>query len=125
MLISNPTLKKKIKNRKSYYFVCCGNINGNLVADTYFLCDRTAAYDEFYQKHGIYPSFLDGPFYRKIEKNRKEVNRQSVKLTGKIIDVSYKDKKIKAMLLSDPENYVLLIGNVKNNIVHISEIKKL
>lgn len=128
MLIQKPISEKKKRNKK-YYFTCCATINDKLIAETYFSYDRDCVYQEFYQKYNIYPTFLDGPFYRKIEKNKKEINRQTIKLSSKIIDAIYKEQKVKAILLNYPENYALLIGNIKNNttknnIVHISEINK-
>ena len=122
------------KNKKSYYYTCCSVIEGNLVAETYFIPSREEAYNMFEQKHGIKPTFMDGPFYRKLEKNKKKVKTNNVQLTNKIISGLYKGFSVKAVLLKEPENYAYIIFidckdksiNIKeNNIVHVSELKEI
>lgn len=123
----------KTKNRKKYFFTCAAIINQNLVAETYFIESREDAYREYEIKHGICPQFLDGPFYRKLEKNKREVQKNNIKLTNKIVRGMYKDYVVKGVVLKEPKDYIYLIfvdnkdknTNVINgsNIVHVSEIK--
>jgi len=114
---------------KKYYFTCCSIIEGSLRAETYFTENRDNAYALYKDKWGEFPSFLDGPFYRKIEKNRKPIQNKEIKLGNKIIKGIWKDKiNIKGMILLHPENYVFIIHsedkNLTQQIIHISEIKE-
>ncbi len=113
---------------KKYYFTCCGIIDGALKAETVFTEHRDNAYNSFKDKWGEFPLFLDGPFYRKIEKNRKPIENKKIKLGNKIINGYLKSAKVKGMVLSEPENYVFIIycedKNLNQKIVHISEIKE-
>jgi hypothetical protein len=117
---------------KRYYFTCASVIDGSLAADTYFVSTRDEAFSLFKEKYGNPPLFLEGPFYRKIEKNKKEINSNNVKLSNKSITAIYNGNPVKAILLSEPQDYAFLIYLNNNNkpssksatIVHISELKK-
>jgi hypothetical protein len=119
---------------KKYFYTCSSVIEGKLVAETFFIPSREEAYTLFEQKYGEKPSFLDGPFYRKLEKNKKKIKTNTVQLSNEMVSGIYKGFKIKAVKLKDPSNYVYIIFtdckdksiNIKeNNIVHISEIKEM
>lgn len=115
---------------KQYYFTCAAAIGGKLLADTYFVENRNKAFLLFEKKYGSKPSFIDGPFYRKLDKSKQQISFTNIKLGNKSVKAIYNDKEVKAILLKEPENYAFLIylnNNNSNNktstIVHISELK--
>ena len=117
---------------RKYYFTCASAIDGKLAAETYFVENRDVAFSLFKNTYKIAPDFLEGPFYRKLEKNKKKINFNNIKLTKKSIKAIYNGNPVKAIFLSEPENYAFLIYlNNKNNpsnksatVVHISELKE-
>lgn len=116
--------------RKSYYFTCCGIINQKIVGETFFVTCREDAYNLYKSKYGEPPSFFDGPFYRKLEKNKKEIEKKNIQLTNKLIKGKYKENIVKAVLLKNPKDYAYIIlaennSEITNNIVHVSEIREL
>lgn len=122
-------MKKQQKtNRKKYFFTCCAIVSGKLVGDTFFLSSREEAYQAYKDKYGVTADFFDGPFYRKIEKNKREIKKSNVRLSNKLIKGKYKDFNIKAVMLIEPKDYVYIIytdgNNNEDKIVHISEIKE-
>jgi hypothetical protein len=114
---------------KKYYFTCCSIIEGSLRAETFFTENRDNAYNLFKEKWGDSPSFLDGPFYRKLEKNKKPVYNKEIKLGCKIIQGKVKNSKIKGIILLQPENYVFVTfcedKELNQKIIHISEVKEI
>lgn len=118
---------------RKYYFTCASVIDNRLAAEIYFVETRDDAFLQFKNKHGCAPLFLEGPFYKKIEKNKKKINPNNIKLSNKSIKALYNGNQVKAIILTEPEDYTFLIYlNNKNNpsdksptIVHISELKEI
>jgi hypothetical protein len=118
---------------RKYYFTCASVVDGKLAAETYFVENRDDAFSLFKESYKCAPLFLEGPFYRKLEKNKKKINFNNIKLSNKSVKAIYNGNQVKAIMLSEPENYAFLIYlNNKNNpssksatVVHISELKEL
>jgi hypothetical protein len=118
---------------RQYYFTCAGIVDNNLIAETYFTPTRDDAFSLFREKYNLAPSFLDGPFYRKIEKNKKQINYSNIKLSNRSIKATYDGNQVKAIILTEPKDYAFLIYlNNKNNpsnksatVVHLSELKEI
>lgn len=112
---------------KKYYFTCCAIVDGVLKGDTIFTETRDGAFDMFRQKWGQTPSFLDGPFYKKLEKNKKPINNKEIKMGTKIISGIYKGLKVKGIELIHPENYIFITFSedkeINKKVIHISEVK--
>lgn len=114
---------------KKYYFTGCALVDGEIKADTIFVETRDDAFNYFKQKWNVSPTFLDGPFYRKIEKNKKPILNKEIKMGNKIIKGIYKGSQVKGIVLQHPENYIFITYSenkeVNQNVIHISEIKEL
>jgi hypothetical protein len=104
-------------------------VSGELKSETLFIENRDDAFNKFKEKWGVTPSFLDGPFYRKLEKNKKPIHNKEIKMGSKMIRGIYKNTQIKGITLVKPENYIFVTycedKNLNQNVIHISEIKEL
>lgn len=102
-------------------------VDSELKAETFFVERRDDAFSLFKEKWGVHPQFLDGPFYRKIEKNKKPILNKEIKMGNKLIKGIYKGVEIKGIQLIQPEDYIFITfcnkKELNKNVIHISEVK--
>lgn len=100
--------------KKSIYFVCLANKNGETVSSCILAEDENISSKIFFEKFDIAPSQIYGPFFKKrIKKQKEEI---PVQLTGKVKVAIYNNWIVNFLLLENDSSkaFIYFKENMKN-----------
>lgn len=90
-------------------FVCSGIKNNNLITKNIDANTELDASNIFEANFGVKPQSIYGPFFKK--RSYAINNVRDIKFSGNTISAIYNGWRVKAIILSHPENYALILFN--------------